>query len=250
MEALNEIYINKTSALPLYEQLRKGILECILAGKFPLGSKLPTEEELCEAFDISRPVARQAYSALIESGYIERKRGKGTFVKTPDNRGRFIDKQMSFAQEMGALGLEHKTKLVKTEWVEYDENLFSILGLSKGDRCFHIVRMRFVQNKPFVLAENYIPETIFPGIENYNFAENSLYSILGEVYHTHIIRSHRTMAAILATADIASFLKIKEGAPVMYIKNVVYDENDRPIDFSKEYLDGTTHRFEFEVFNS
>ncbi|MCQ2550491.1 MAG: GntR family transcriptional regulator [Lachnospiraceae bacterium] len=250
MEKTNGIYLNKASALPLYEQLRKGILECILNGQFPYGSKLPTEEELCETYDISRPVARQAYSALIEAGYVERQRGKGTFVKTPDNRGRYINKQMSFAQEMGAMGLKHKTVLIKAEWATYDENLFSMLGLTEQDRCYHIIRMRYVQEKPFVLVENYVPETAFPGIEQYNFEENSLYRILNEVYHTHIVRSHRTMAAILATDEIATTLEIAKGSPIMYVKNLVYDEMDRPIDLSKEYLDGSSHRYEFDVYNN
>ncbi len=250
MEKLSGIFLNKTSALPLYEQLRKGILDCILNGQFPAGSKLPTEEELCEMYDISRPVARQAYSALIEAGYIERQRGKGTFVKTPDNRGRFIDKQMSFAQEMGALGLEHRTVLVRAEWLPYDEQLFSQLGMNENDRCYHIVRMRYVQGKPFVLVENYVPESIFPEIDKYDFAKRSLYGVLNEEYNTHIVRSHRSMAATLATEEIASSLEIKTGAAVMYVKNLVYDESDRPIDLSKEYLDGTSHQYEFDVYNT
>lgn len=249
MERLNSIYLNKSSAIPLYEQLRKGILDSIVNEKLPAGSKLPTEEELCEAYDISRPVARQAYSALIEAGYVERLRGKGTFVKNSDNRGRYIDKQLSFAHEMAVLGVEHHTEMVRTEWMPYDEYIYSMLGLQENERCYHLVRMRFVEGKPFILVENFIPESIFPGIDQYNFAETSLYQVFDEVYNTHIARSHRTMSARLATPEVASLLGIKQDAAVMYVKNLVYDENDRPIDLSKEYLDGVEHQYEFEVVN-
>ena len=36
---------------------------------------------------------------------------------------------------------------------------------------------------------------------------------------------------------------------MLYVENTVMDQNDRPIDLSKEYLDGVTQKFEFEVVN-
>ncbi len=70
MIELNGIQLDKTSAVPLYEQLRKALLEAITSGKLSAGTKLPTEEELCAQFGISRPVARQAYNMLIEEGFL------------------------------------------------------------------------------------------------------------------------------------------------------------------------------------
>ena len=119
MIELNGIQLDKISAVPLYEQLRKALLEAITSGKLPAGTKLPTEEELCAQFGISRPVARQAYNMLIEEGFVERMRGRGTFVRSPDTRGRFLNKQLSFAAEMGVLNLEHRTEVLRAEWVSY-----------------------------------------------------------------------------------------------------------------------------------
>ena len=124
MIELNGIQLDKTSAVPLYEQLRKALLESITSGKLSAGTKLPTEEELCAQFGISRPVARQAYNMLIEEGFVERMRGRGTFVRSPDTRGRFLNKQLSFAAEMGVLNLEHRTEVLRAEWVSYTRNCF------------------------------------------------------------------------------------------------------------------------------
>ena len=138
MIELNGIQLDKTSAVPLYEQLRKALLEAITSGKLPAGTKLPTEEELCAQFGISRPVARQAYNMLIEEGFVERMRGRGTFVRSPDTRGRFLNKQLSFAAEMGVLNLEHRTEVLRAEWVSYTPELFARLKLERGDRCYHL----------------------------------------------------------------------------------------------------------------
>lgn len=246
---LSELQLDKASVVPLYEQLRKLLLAEITSGKLEPGSKLPTEEELCHALNISRPVARQAYNQLIDDGVVERTRGRGTFVRTPNTRGRFISKQLSFKDEMSILNLEHRTEVLRWEWLRYTPDLFSRLKLGRGDRCYHITRMRYVSEKPFVLVENYVPEPLFPGIDTYDFGLHSLYEVFETVYQVRIVRSRRVLAAQTATAEFASLFHVHRGSPVFYVENTVYDQYNRPIDFSREYLDGVTQKFEFEVVN-
>jgi GntR family transcriptional regulator len=169
MSAIKGLRLDKGIPMPLYEQLRQGLLTAIMDGTLPAGSKMPTEEELCAAYGISRPVVRQAYNALIESGHVERKRGVGTFVLASNSRGRFIDKQYSFEKEMSILGLPHETRLVREEWLDGAEVFFKDQTPYAG-RVRHIVRMRYAAEKPFVLVENYVPESVFPGIDTYDFA--------------------------------------------------------------------------------
>lgn len=246
---MDGLFLDKTSATPLYEQLRQELLAAITSGKIPAGGKLPTEQELCAQLGVSRPVARQAYNALIEAGYVQRMRGRGTFVRTPDSRGRFLDKQLSFAQEMAILGLAHRTVLLEKEWAGYAPELFGCLGLKPEDRCLHLLRMRYVSDTPFVLVENYIPEPLFPGIDRFDLEQRSLYEVFGTEYHLRPVRSRRTIAARLASAEQARLFGTRRGAPVLYIKNLVFDQYGRPIDLSGETLDGYTRNFEFEVVN-
>lgn len=246
---LHNFHIDKTSATPLYEQLRKVLQTAITSGELAAGTKLPTEAELCKLFNISRPVARQAYDLLIDGGYVERMRGRGTFVRIPDNRGIFLNKQLSFASEMKVLGLEHRTVLLRAEWLGYEPNIFGSLALTRDQRCYHIVRMRYVNDKPFVLVENFIPESVFPGIDQYDFAERSLYEVYESVYGERAVRSHRHIIARVANTEFASLFGVHRGSPVFLIENLVFDQHGRPIDFSKEYLDGLTQKIEFEVVN-
>lgn len=249
MTGLGGLYLDKSSPMPLYEQLRRALLEAITNGKIPEGSKLPTEEELCDQLGISRPVARQAYSELIAEGYVERMRGKGTFVRLSDDRGRFIDAQLSFAKEMAILGKSHCTKMVHQEWVTGDLTLASKLNIGLDERCFHIRRMRYADEKPFVLVDNYIPESIFPGIDKYDLAKNSLYDIFESDYHVKVTRAKRTIRARIAEREFAELFGVECGDPVLYVTNVAIDQNDRPVDYSREYLDGLVQKFEFGVVN-
>lgn len=249
MTEFSGLYLDKTSPMPLYEQLRQALLEAITNGRIPEGTKLPTEEELCEQLGISRPVARQAYSALIAEGYVERMRGKGTFVRLSENRGLFIDAQLSFAKEMGILGKSHHTEMIDREWVTGDLTLAAKLNLGLDERCFHITRMRYVDGKPFVLVENYVPESLFPGIDQYDLAKNSLYDVFEKEYRVKVMRAKRVIQAKVAGPEFAGFFNVECGVPVLYVANVAVDQNGRLVDFSKEYLDGTTQKFEFDVIN-
>ncbi|MDI9471213.1 MAG: GntR family transcriptional regulator [Bacillota bacterium] len=67
---------------PLYEQIYRELLCDIQSHRYDKQA-LPSERELCERYGVSRITARRAMSMLQERGYIERQRGRGSFVKQP-----------------------------------------------------------------------------------------------------------------------------------------------------------------------
>ncbi len=64
----------------LTSQLAKTLGERITAGEYAAGSKLPTEQELVEAFGVSRTVVREAISLLKAGGMVTTRQGVGVFV--------------------------------------------------------------------------------------------------------------------------------------------------------------------------
>lgn len=66
--------------IPIYFQLKTLLFEEIVAGRYPPGSRLPTEHELCERYGISRTPVTRALRELAEDGVIIRRRRAGTFV--------------------------------------------------------------------------------------------------------------------------------------------------------------------------
>ena len=61
--------INKFSSVPLYNQLIELLLQKINDGEYKAGEKIPSEQDLCEMYDISRPTVRQAIKELVQKGY-------------------------------------------------------------------------------------------------------------------------------------------------------------------------------------
>ncbi|MFM5929919.1 MAG: FadR/GntR family transcriptional regulator [Novosphingobium sp.] len=69
----------------LYKDLARRILAEIMAGKYPVGSRLPAERELAVIYEVSRPTVREAVIALEVHGIVEVRIGSGAYVvRLPD----------------------------------------------------------------------------------------------------------------------------------------------------------------------
>ena len=71
---------------PLWAQLFDILLDRIVSKEYNAGDKMPTDLEIMQEFDVSRMTVRQAMNKLINEGYIERRRGKGTIVLEKENK--------------------------------------------------------------------------------------------------------------------------------------------------------------------
>lgn len=58
----------------------EGLMARIRSGDLGPGAQLPTESELCEAFEVSRTVVREAVARLRAEGLVVPRQGKGVFV--------------------------------------------------------------------------------------------------------------------------------------------------------------------------
>ena len=70
-----------TKKIKLSEQTAERLYDMIVdEGRYAPGSKLPNENELSDALQVSRTTLREAISFLVAQGVLEIRRGKGTFV--------------------------------------------------------------------------------------------------------------------------------------------------------------------------
>ena len=64
------------------DAVRDQLLELIQGGELPVGSKLPSEQELARSFGVSRPVIREGLGSLRSIGVIESRTGSGSYVRS------------------------------------------------------------------------------------------------------------------------------------------------------------------------
>lgn len=83
-----------------HEKIFHHLHEGILSGRYPFGSRLPTETELANTFNASRPTAARALNRLVSEGLINRKVGSGSYVLKQDS----ANKSRSFGILVPGLG--------------------------------------------------------------------------------------------------------------------------------------------------
>ncbi len=244
------IHLNKNAPIPLHYQLSECIKTAIERGQLVEGDRIATEEEMCRTFNISRPVVRQAYASLIQEGIIERHKGKGTFVKSKDVDGNVFMEVSSFNSEMRRLGLEPKTKVLKLEVTDENQIIMNKYDLSSdlGQKYVHIKRLRYGDDIPKVLVESFMPSDYFPGIENENFEDVSLYDVMETKYKVTVDHVVRTFEARIIRDEDVELLEVKKKSPIHFVRSSAYDSANRLIEYSIAVYPGDRNQFETTIY--
>lgn len=102
------ISLNPKKTLKLAEQLHEQILDWIISGELREGDKIPSENELCKSFGVSRPIVRKALVKLQTEELVVTKKGIGTFVL----HGPLSHlKQFASANDIAALLQSHEVRI-------------------------------------------------------------------------------------------------------------------------------------------
>jgi GntR family transcriptional regulator / MocR family aminotransferase len=72
--------LDRASGIPLARQLADGVREHVVAGTLPVGRRLPSTRALAGDLGVSRSVTEHAYDQLAAEGWLESRRGSGTYV--------------------------------------------------------------------------------------------------------------------------------------------------------------------------
>ena len=65
-----------------YKHASTVLLERLKEGRYPVGGRMPTEDELARQFEVSRVTIRRSLDILVQDGFLERKQGSGYRVLT------------------------------------------------------------------------------------------------------------------------------------------------------------------------
>ena len=86
------IIISNSSDVPIYEQVKKAIIEAILKNDLPPSCMLPSIRSLAKDAKISIMTVKKAYDELESAGYIKTIAGKGSFV-SPQNKDLLLEEK-------------------------------------------------------------------------------------------------------------------------------------------------------------
>lgn len=213
-----------TRTIPQYRKLYEVLRKHIIDGIYKEGDLLPSENELCQLYGMTRPTVRQSLSTLANDGFIKKHQGKGSIVH---NLPREIG-ILSVSGITSAVGdLDLKTKIiVKPHLMPWPEEfMFPLSDLEKESGCIYMERLRLLENVPIFYDISYIANINLPRITSRQFENRSLFQILRDHYRVEIKGGDQRIKAIPSDLKISKFLKMKKGQPVLHLERKMETNN-------------------------
>jgi GntR family transcriptional regulator len=223
--------IDRDSPVPFHHQLKALLRAEIDSGRWLAGTRIPSEPELCRAFDVSRTVVRQALGALEQERLLKRRKGLGTFVAEAKLRGRLVQTLTGFHDDMTAQGRAPRTQVLEQRLVPADPTVAEALGLDEGELVVRLERLRSVDGEPIVLVTAFVPAALAPGLEAVDLTDASLYETLGSRFGLHIEYGRRLFEAQSASEEEAERLGIEPGDPLLYLRSTTFLADGRAVEY-------------------
>jgi DNA-binding GntR family transcriptional regulator len=216
---------------PQYVLVAQALMKDITGGRFPVGTLLPTEFDLCTQFGVSRHTVREAIRRLQERGLVTRQRGIGTSVKSNRVETRYVQSTATIADLPRYV---EDTRLVTTEAQDViaDEALAGVLGCPAGQRWVRVTGFRYAGRAklPMALSQIYV-NAAYGGIQKLiGTLKVPVYTLLEKQYGITIVEVKQEISATtIATAD-AKRLTVKPGSAGLVVTRRYYGINDHLIE--------------------
>jgi len=230
------------SDLPLYYQVAYVLEHFLSSNMLKPGHRFFSEEEISSQLEVSRPTVNRAINILIKNDYLKRVRGKGTIVKKLKGVSLVLmSTLLSFGEMVDKIGRSYHTDLLDRNQESSSVAVSSDLGIDPGDPVVHLKRLRFIDNKPLIVVDSYLPFSRFSkllDIDENRFVSD-LYGLLRDYFALEIVRAEReVMAARMSLMD-AQLLQVELWEPCFRMKGVAYDSDGQAVENFDARISGT-----------
>ncbi|MFC4944438.1 GntR family transcriptional regulator [Pseudonocardia sp. GCM10023141] len=213
--------------------MRDGLLNDLLAGTAPIGSKLPNEQLLAERFQVSRATVREAVGALVEGGYLLRRHGSGTYVTSMPTRRHALNATMSYLEMIRQAGMEPGLRLLSTRSRPATTEESDDLELAPGAAVREIERLRTADERPVVYSLDRVAETVLADVPE-RLLSSSLYALLASV-GSPVRTASAVLTPVVADDRLAELLAVPAGAPLQRIEQIDFSGVGVPVMRSSEW---------------
>jgi len=222
---------------PHYLRIYRDLRAKIQGGALAPSERLPTQRDLAESYGVTVMTVRQALQLLEQEELVVMRHGLGTFV-APQRLRYAMGNLRSMAQEVAALGLQLKTRVLSRKLIEPHPHVVEQLQVDGDEPVYLLERLRFVGSEPIVFQRSYLQPWLAESLDGVELADISLYGYLHDSLGIEIVHAQESIHAINLPPPEATLLEEEPGAAALLSERLTFTAAEAPILLDLAYMPG------------
>ncbi len=222
---------------PRYQQLKDLIIERISSGDLRPQDRVPSENELVEAMNVSRMTANRALRELTNEGYVDRVAGRGTFVSDFRARSHVLEVH-DIGDEILRRGHVHTCDVIRQSLQHARGEVAKALHVEQGTDVFHLLLVHFENGSPIQIEDRHIVAEFAP-----DCLEQDFRSVTPSAYLTSVSPLQEAEQVVRATqpnAVVRRRLKMADDEAGLVVIRRTWSHG-RPVTFARLHHPGSRY---------
>lgn len=207
-----------------YLSIYNEILNKIENDIFKPYEKLPSESELMKYYNVSRDTIRKSLNLLEQNGYIQKSKGKGSFVLDVNKFDFPVSGVTSFKELTKKTNMNFKTYVEKLEALSDDKTLIKKLGISNDEEGWNLIRVREIDGEKVILDKDYLNKKYVPSLTK-EVCEDSIYNYIENELGLKISFAKKEITVKHASEEDKKYLDMKGYDMIVIVKSYTYLDN-------------------------
>lgn len=226
-----------TATKPMYQQLKDLIIGRISSGELRPADRVPSENELVEAMNVSRMTANRALRELTGEGYVERIAGRGTFVSDFRARSHVLEVH-NIADEIERRGHVHTSEVLRQSRQHARGEIAKALHVEQGSDVFHLLLVHYENGTPIQVEDRHVVADFAPECLEQDFRH-----VTPSAYLTSIAplqEAEQVVRAASANAAVRQQLHITDDEACLVVIRRTWSRG-RPVTFARLHHPGSRY---------
>lgn len=208
--------MNAGAPVTLQYQLKHELLGKISSKEWLPGQMIPSERELCETYEVSRMTVRTAINDLVQSGYLIRKQGKGTYVSVPSIEYTATS-TFSLSQALKEKGAESKFYILNYEEKLADAFFQEIFDLPYGESVISLTHLRTIDGRAYAVETAVVPEKYLHGASRDDIDRDGLYPTMKKCSGVFPVEADDNIEPAICPPEIAEIMELPKNTALFRI---------------------------------
>ncbi|OAT76489.1 GntR family transcriptional regulator [Mangrovibacter phragmitis] len=232
----------------IYKSIAEKLRVRLNSSDYAVGSPLPGEKALAQEFGVARMTIRNALDLLVNWGLVVRRHGSGTFVARKDVHHE-TNSLCGLAEVLRLQGKEVVSQVLKFEVMPAPPAIARQLRVLVNERIWFSRRLRYVDGKPLMLEDSYMPVALFPYLSLAHL-EGSKFDYIEKECGLTISGNYESLTPVLADRQLAEQLNVAEHTPLLRISSLSYNDSGVFLNYSVMYRNTREYQVDYHLRRS